>query len=308
MKKGTVLILVLCLLLMTAAGCSSSRTGYTQDDYTHNSVKIGDYTCTEMKDGTLTIQHYGGEEEEVVIPEKLNGKKVVGLRLDSFSFRHVTKVTIPNSVVFCDGNPFNGYELETIEIDAGHPTLEVRDGVLFDKKEKKLICYFAHTDETSYEIPAGTKIIGTCAFTYSGELETVIIPDSVTQIDYYAFKQSGLKTVDIPRGVTRIEPMLFYKSRSLERVTIPDTVTFIGLQAFYDCTSLGGIVIPDSVTTVGEEAFYGCIMTNVVIPKSVTSIGEKAFVGRDPMLIVYHGTAGEKYCLESGNRHYTYAD
>lgn len=48
-------------------------------------------------------------------------------------------------------------------------------------------------------------------------------------------------SVNIPNGVTVIEPGAFYEYTSLASITIPDSVTSIDDSAFYGCTSLANI-------------------------------------------------------------------
>ncbi|MBR2336868.1 MAG: leucine-rich repeat domain-containing protein [Clostridia bacterium] len=114
---------------------------------------------------------------------------------------------------------------------------------------------------------------------YNGTQTDLVIPDYITQINGYAFRDSdSLTSVEIPDSVTTIGFRAFYDCDSLTSVEIPDSVTTIGYSAFSDCYSLTSVVIGDSVTTIGDYAFYYCSsLTSVVIGDSVTTIGEFAF-------------------------------
>ena len=91
---------------------------------------------------------------------------------------------------------------------------------------------------------------------YNESVTSVVIPSSVTSIDYAAFCFA-------PR---------------LASVIIPNSVTSIGGQGFEYCTSLGSIIIPNSVTSIGNRAFANCHgLANINIPNSVMSIGGQAF-------------------------------
>ncbi len=105
----------------------------------------------------------------------------------------------------------------------------------------------------------------------------VIISDSVTSIDSYAFLRCGkLRAVDIPASVTSIGDYAFYGCSTLNSVDIPETVTSIGSYAFSGC-QLDQITIPSSVTFIGDYAFNDCSTTSLTLLASVTSIGAAVF-------------------------------
>ena len=101
---------------------------------------------------------------------------------------------------------------------------------------------------------------------------------SVTAIGYQAFTCCpGLNSVKIPNSVTEIGSSAFSCS-SLTSVTIGNSVTSIGSYAFLKCSSLTSVTIPNSVTSIGSGAFSKCnSLTTVTIGNSVTSIGYQAF-------------------------------
>ena len=90
-------------------------------------------------------------------------------------------------------------------------------------------------------------------------LARVIIPDSVTSISDFAFKDcTSLTSITIPDSVTSIGAYAFSGCTALTGIAIPEGVVHIGVLAFSDCTRLTRITIPDSITSVGHSAFSGC--------------------------------------------------
>ena len=110
-------------------------------------------------------------------------------------------------------------------------------------------------------------------------IQTVLLPDGVTNIGNYAFSGcTGLTSVTLPDSVTSIGDGVFSGCSGLTSVTIPDSVTSIGSYAFSSCTGLTSVTIPEGVTSIGNYAFYHCAgLTSVTIPDSVTSIDNYAF-------------------------------
>ena len=132
------------------------------------------------------------------------------------------KIAIHKSIEEIGDNPFQqcNSELE-IAVDSGNERFEVKDGVLFDTKEKRLITALGKEE---YEVPSGTEIIGNHAFYGCPELSEI----------------------NIPEGVTAIGAEAFYMCEGLTEITIPESVTVIGADAFTYCDSLTAVVVRGS--------------------------------------------------------------
>lgn len=87
-----------------------------------------------------------------------------------------------------------------------------------------------------------------------------------------------LKEVILPDSITSIQEFAFFYCGGIVSITIPNSVTSIGKMAFYYCSGLTSVTIPDSVTSIGGACFYQCSgLTTVSIGSGVTSIGNQAF-------------------------------
>ena len=197
----------------------------------------------------------------------------------AFGCYYMRSVTIPAGVTSMGRNPFFESAVESIGVSPDNPAYEQIDGVLFDKRENKLIAY-PRVREGSYIIPEGTKEIGECAFYASG----------------------GLTGVTVPDGVTGIGKEAFAGCYGLTSVILPDSVVSIGDNAFYDCLGLTGATIPNGVTSIGSGVFKHCRdLTSVILPAGVTDIGKDAFLGCEDIVIsVIKGSYAEQYVQENG--------
>ena len=137
------------------------------------------------------------------------------------------------------------------------------------------------TELKKVEFEEGTETIitGICSVYYS-EIEEIIIPDGVTEIESYAFG-----------GCINIKD-----------IKLPETLESIGYYAFGSCTGLESIKIPSKVKTIGREAFEYCSnLKKIILPESVESIGTDAFSGCNEEFTIYgyEGTYAQQYANEN---------
>lgn len=129
----------------------------------------------------------------------------------------------------------------------------------------------------------GKKVstIGGFITSRSKVVESIVIPDSVTEIKASAF--SSLKTltsVKFSKNITKLPRNVFNNCISLETIVIPDNVTMIDERAFASCKSLKNVTIPDSVTTIEGGIFDRCTnLEEIVLPNGITEVPWSAFFG-----------------------------
>ena len=184
-------------------------------------------------------------------------------------------VTIPNSVTSIENNPF--VKCRNIKIRLSpYSTFRTIKDLLILPNGVLISCL---TQLQSVMIPDSVTSIGNEAFSECESLQSVTIPNSVTSIGNEAFSECrALCSISIPDSVTFIGNGAFSNCESLHSVTISNSVTSIGDNTFSYCMSLQSITIPNSVTSIGDNAFSGCeSLHSVTIPDSVTSIGDNAF-------------------------------
>ena len=210
---------------------------------------------------------------EIVIPSSVTS---IGERAFS-SCTSLKYISIPKSVIGLNGNPFANWNGK---LKCLSPNFVYEDDILFNKDKSRIISFRNQNIET-YVIPSSVTSIDDWAFYGCYSLSEIVISSSVTSIGDSAFSWClSLSEIVIPSSVTSIGDFAFYCCDSLSEIVIPSSVTSIGDSAFYRCDSLSEIVIPSSVTIIGDSAFSCCgSLSEIVIPSSVTSIGNSAFYG-----------------------------
>ena len=114
---------------------------------------------------------------------------------------------------------------------------------------------------------------------FSGSrLQSIVIPNSVTEIGEYAFDGcSKLTDTQLPDGLKKIGSFAFRSCESLQDIAIPKSVTEIGKYAFDSCSKLTDIQLPDGLKKIGNYAFNSTSLESITIPQNITEINEGTF-------------------------------
>ncbi|WP_159949634.1 leucine-rich repeat domain-containing protein [Polaribacter septentrionalilitoris] len=126
------------------------------------------------------------------------------------------------------------------------------------------------------------KIVGISenAFKDCVNLNEVVFPNSLKYIGEEAFKNTGLKTLNYPKGLTSIGYGAFRECKNLETISIEEGVTYIGNSTFSWCNSLLNVTISNTVKSFGYSTFSACkSLRSIVIPDSVENIESGLFGG-----------------------------
>lgn len=117
----------------------------------------------------------------------------------------------------------------------------------------------------SVVIPEGVTDIGSAAFCGCELLESVELPSTLMTMGTSAFSDCPVLTsVDIPYGITAIPNSAFMCCFALVSVNIPESVQTIGICALTECEALETLIIPASVTAIGDFAFGDCPLLTAV--------------------------------------------
>ncbi len=159
----------------------------------------------------------------------------------------------------------NGTDLNMIrEMAGGNYTGNSTDGKLsvLDLSEAKIVeggdCYYTDYDNYTYnEYYTSNDVIGFCAFKGCSGLTSLTLPAGITKIGSETFEGcSGLTSLTLPAGITKIGSETFEGCSGLTSLTLPAGITWIGERAFYGCSGLTSIyVYAEKVPEIGSNAF-----------------------------------------------------
>lgn len=179
---------------------------------------------------------YAKSLKEITLPSAL-----IGIGAYGFQNSGLTSVTFPQN-------------LQTIEIQAFYACNSLASVDLtacMDTLEKIGITAFAATAITSFVVPNKVTEIGTQTFYKCSRLASVTLHDGVKSLGIYAFRETGLTSIDLS-GVETIGQSVFYGCTKLTSVTLSDSVRSIGGYAFRLCSGLTSFRLGKNVAVFGE--------------------------------------------------------
>ena len=226
----------------------SSWGGYGLDE---NGTPKPVFTYSLDDDGNATITGYTGNVSALVIPEEIDGHKVIALGDNAFKGKKLLEyVEIPNNVV-------------------------------------KIGSYvFANTSLTDLKLPEKLTYLGRCVLSGNTGVTEIVIPKTLATVGAEwgnilagdgPFHESNVQKATLEKGITSIPRNLFHKNTTLTQVTIPDTMTKIEEFAFAECGNLERVSLPDNVNQIGEYAFAKTGIKEISMPDSILEIGDYVF-------------------------------
>ena len=224
-------------------------------------------------------------------------------------------IVIPSSVEMIGNGVFDGCtSLVSIDVSPDNKQYCSLEGVLYDKDKTVLLKCPPARQLKEFKVPDSVITIKKGSFQDCSHIVSIVMSDSVKEIDYAFLGCISLKFINIPDSVTKIDDCAFdccrslislevssnnnyyeslsgvlYKkgmsalikyppNRSESSFSIPDSVTCVETGAFKNSRNLKYIAVPDSVIDIKKQAF-GCCMSleSVDLHSPVTEISAGAF-------------------------------
>ena len=265
---------------------------------------------------------------KLIIPDNANLKKIGDFAFDHFGMTGTLK--LPATLESLGAQAFgsaqlkeirfaNGVKLDAISYDC-FVDMSKLERVVFEGGAPNLTMFHSRafqncTQLRTVDIPQNVTQIETSVFVNTPMLETVVFktPSSLKTIGKSTFSKSGIRHIELPNSVTKIEEQAFDNCANLTTVKVPASVTEIKTGAFNFCENLTAINVEAGNTkyasldgmlcskdkktlvtfpagkadskytlipyfdTVGEYAFYSSNkVSNITFPKSVVNIEDRS--------------------------------
>lgn len=173
----------------------------------------------------------------------------------------VKEIGVAPFVFEVEGSPC--INLKNIEVSKDNKKYKSVDGVLFNKEMTELIQYPIGKNQKEYVIPDSVTTSGYGAFCYCDELTKLTVGKGITVIDYcLLFGCDNIETVILPDTLTKLDSGAF-KYSGIKYIDIPDSVTYLGCEAMTACKRLKTINIGKGVSIIDESAIWSSSLERI---------------------------------------------
>ena len=257
--------------------CSSLKTAHIPS-FVSTMGSIVFFECENLYD--IYYQFYDVEDFIALSGQNFYGARVHLLTRDG---QEITEITVPSSFKELKEYAFSGCCYLT--------SITLSDSVETIGQFAFAFCSaLVHVD-----LGNGLKTIGLYAFHECPKLAEVVIPASVSKVDYWLFSRATIERVHIPAwyagsyGATKIKELAItgsgeiadaaFKGDTAVESVIIEGASVIGEYAFMG-SAIVTCVLPSGLSQIKSEAFENCDnLTKIFIPASVTKMGWWAFSG-----------------------------
>lgn len=272
--------------------------------YVYFTWDVGVYDTIEGSNaGTVIITDYLSDETDVVIPNRLRGKKVIAINDNAFKETDITSVTFNDNIVSVGINAFQGCE-KLVKVDMGtsvkslgtgafsncpelnevklSPTLEKLGHVIFGNDEKL----------TTIDVNGNPNLKFENGILYSADMTTI----------YESLVSADLSEYKCPTSVVDLNAYAFYSQGELKSIQLNEGLKNIKEGTFIDCKNLTEITVPESVVAIGTVILSGSGVKTIKIPASVSKIDDNAFynVEKQVTIVTTKGSYAAKYAEKKG--------
>ncbi|MBQ2939321.1 MAG: leucine-rich repeat protein [Clostridia bacterium] len=190
----------------------------------------------------------------------------------------------------------------TLVVSETNPHFRYENGVLYNADKTKILSVSPDISG-DYVMPDTVTELGQCVFAGRDQLTSVKLSSSLTEVVYGAFMDcSSLQSVILPDSIASIGFWAF-GGTALTEFTQPKSLQFCDYSAFADCPDLTRVNLTDveawmqidfygdyANPMVGGAELYlnGERFTELVVPKSIQEIKAFAFVGGQLESVVIH--------------------
>lgn len=123
--------------------------------------------------------------EQITLPKNLES-----LTFAAFSgCKSLKTITLPKTLVNSGANSFAGCtSLTEVLVEQGNENYISENGILYTKDKTRLVTYPIGKTDKEFDVPSSVTVLGWASFADSENLEKIVVPNTVTELDEAVFQ------------------------------------------------------------------------------------------------------------------------
>lgn len=233
-------------------------------------IDVGNPNILVEDSGTL-VEDKGVESGDTLNPV-YDDPRITRIGMEAFRGSKIVSVSAPYVTSVGDMAFMNCQSLSRIDLPSLVGMADKAFAGCESLKEWKAPRSFKHPGERAFA-SSGIRASGIRLLDLSEAVDLTFIPEACC-------KDSQLKELKLPKGLSSIRERAFSGCRLLEAIEWPDAIEDIGASAFSACDGLKEIDIPggSSQLRIADFAFCGCRnLSKIALPKNTVHVGRNAF-------------------------------
>ncbi|MGN1132711.1 MAG: leucine-rich repeat protein [Ruminococcus sp.] len=232
---------------------------------------------------SLVFYPKGRNESEVTVDDRVEN---IGSGIFSVC-SSIEKLNLPANLKYIDNYAIYGLDsLKEITIDENNRNYSIISSTLIytdSNGNSEVVHCPKQSGIKSFSVPdsfdKNLYKVDEYAFNSIESLESVVLPDTVTRLDRWAFINCSNLKKFTAKGILEIDSYCFKNCSVLSEITLSNKYTTLGSYAFSNCSGITEINISASCTSVGMNCFEGITVSKLTIPGSISIIKTDSFAG-----------------------------
>lgn len=218
------------------------------------------------------------------------------LKGSSFMETGLTNITVPDKVTEIGGHAF-AYcpNLTTVVLGDSIKYVESGQYSVFNESPNIVSVTFGtgmkeindvlrgKSKLTTVVLGKNVTKIGDNAFNGCSSLESINLPEKLTQLGTSAFANSGLRNLTLPVQVTKIAEQTFYNCDSLNSIVLNSQLTEVAQNAFAECDNVYEVTVDNNVPAIINIASGFGSLKKITFGPSVTEIPDNLLSGKSKL-------------------------
>ena len=215
-------------------------------------------------EGGVEITGIRTSDRVLDVPSRLNNQTVISIGENAFSQTLIETITLPDTLLEIKDYAF-AYTPYLTQVE--YPSnVQLGKGV-----------FMYATALESVILPDQLEVLNEALLMGTYQLRSINLPTSIHTIEKRALAYSGINSIELHSGITRIEDEAF-RGTQIQSIILPNTLLHLGEYVFSENRILTSFIFSNQLTSIPIGTFSQTgSLTEFVVPTSITSIEDKAF-------------------------------